>query len=182
MRRHLLATAGLLALASPLVAACGESESDRLAETLTGSAAVDLYAPELDGDEPTSWTVRPDGSVTLSYGKGFSPTITLREASPGDLCAGREPDWDVCDRLDDEAVLLGFEEMNAVVVRRAGTELFLSNISLEVPDENFESHEALRAWQDDYVNGLVEDVREAESLTPEEFVEQVPDGKVEKAG
>jgi hypothetical protein len=179
MRRHLIATVGLAALTGPLLAGCGASESDRLADAL-GESTVDLYVPKVEGRLPVRWALRPDGSVTLSYGKGFSPALTLREASPRDLCADREPGWDTCDDLDDDAVLLGFEEMNAVAVRRADTELLLSDISLEVPDENFDSPEALRAWQDEYVAGLVTAIRDAPVLTVDEFVEKVPDGKVEK--
>jgi hypothetical protein len=182
MRRHLRGTAGLLALTG-LLTACSGGETDRLANALGDAGPIDLYAPKVDGKVPARWALHPDGSVTLSYGKGagFAPTLTIREASPGSLCADREPEWDACDELDDDAVVLGFEEMNAVVVRRAGTELLLNDFSLEVPDENFESPEAMAAWRKDYVDGLVDAVRDADSLTPEEFVEMVPDGKIDKA-
>lgn len=173
-----------LVLAVPLLTACIRGGHDpALVEALTeGTAAsgTTLYAPVIDGDEATSFRFKTfDNSVTLDYGKGFAPSLTLRTAPAGDLCAGREPDWDRCQSIDDDAVRLSFEEMDAVVVRRDGTEMFWSNISFEVPDEDYPTEEALTAAIQAKVQTYVEAARAAEQLTVAEFLDEVPKGKAE---
>jgi hypothetical protein len=168
----------------PLLAACIRSGHDpALVEALTegtDAAGMTLYAPPIDGDEATSFRFHTsDNSVTLDYGEGFTPALTLRAAREGDLCDGREPEYDRCQRIDDDAVRLSFEEMDAVVVRLDGTELSWSNISFEVPDESYPTEEALVAAIEAKVQTYVDGAREAEPLTVAEFLDEVPEGEVE---
>lgn len=162
-----------------LLAACSDTPDPALVTALDDATAPSLYAPELDGDAPRSFLMNTvDDSVVLDYGDGFAPTLTLREAPAGDLCAGRAPDWDHCREIDDDAVRLSFEEMDAVVVRRDGTELFWSNLTFEMPDEDFATEAELLTAIDARVGSFVSASREAEPLTPEQLVEAVPRGKV----
>lgn len=178
MRIRHAAAATALALATPLLLACSAPDPE-LVEALEQSTAPSLFVPELDGEGPVSFLANTvDHSVTLRYGDGFTPTLTLRKAPAGDLCAGRAPDWDRCRAVDEDAVRLSFEEMDAVVVRRDGTELFWNNISFELPDEDYATDEELLAAIEAKVDEFVQAAREAEALTPEEFASEVPDGKV----
>lgn len=171
-------------LAAPLLvtllAACSQAPDPALVDALRDATAPTLYAPELNGDGPGSFLVNTfDDSVVLDYGKGFAPTLTLRAARTGDLCAGIDADdWDRCQVIDEDAVRLSFEEMDAVVVRRDGTELLWTNISFEVPDEDYGTDEELQAAIKAKVDAYVDAAREAEELTPETLVRAVPKGKV----
>ena len=162
-----------------LAGACSGTDPDLVAALDEASAPV-LFAPRLPaGEEPESFLVNTaDDSVTLDYGDGFSPTLTLRRAPAGDLCDGRTADWDRCAVIDDDAVRLGFEEMDAVVVRRDGTELLWSNISFELPDEDYDSEEELLAAIEAMIDSYVAAAREATVVTAEELVDTVPDGRV----
>lgn len=178
--KHLLASALLV---TALVPGCSNAPDPDLVEALTegtAAAGTTLYAPTIDGDEPESFAFHAGGnSVVLSYGKGFTPTLTLRAAREGDLCAGREPAYDRCQPIDDDAVRLSFEEMDAVVVRRDGTEISWSSISFELPDESYPTEEELVAAIEAEVQTYVDAAREAEALSVQEFLDVVPTGKVE---
>ncbi len=173
------ATLALVVLA-PLLAGCDDDPDPALVRAVRSAAAPALYAPEIDGDGPRSFLVNTvDDSVTLDYGKGFTPTLTLRAAPTGDLCAARDrAEWDQCTAIDEDAVHLSFEEMDAVAVRRDGTELFWSNLSFEVADEDYPSDEAIREAMAAQVDRFVTASREADELTPAAFVSAVPKGKV----
>lgn len=162
-----------------LCAACTEAPDPALVRALGDATAPALFAPEVDGDRPRSFLMNTfDNSVTLDYGDGFAPTLTLREAPAGDLCAGREAEYDRCRVLDEDAVRLSFEEMDAVVVRRDGTELLWSNLSFEMPDEEFDSEEELLAAIEAEVASYVSASRDADVLTAAELVDAVPTGRV----
>lgn len=162
------------------LAACSQAPDPALVEALGDAAAPTLYVPELDGKGPDSFLVNTvDNSVLLDYGDGFTPTLTLRAARTGDLCAGIDTDdWDRCRAIDEDAVRLSFEEMDAVVVRRDGTELFWSNVSFELPDEDYGTDEDLQAAIEAKVMAYVDAAREADALTPEAFARSVPKGEV----
>lgn len=146
----------------------------------TAAAGTILVAPRIDGAAPRSFLFHArDNSLTLDYGQGFRPTLTLRAARSGDLCAHREPDWDRCEKVDEDAVRLSFEEMDAVVVRRDGTELFWNNLSFELPDEDYASHDDLVAAVNAKVDTYVDASRHAERLSVDDFLAQVPKGKIE---
>jgi hypothetical protein len=172
-----------LLVTAPMLTACvGGAPDPALVNAptrATTTAGTTLVAPSIEGDGPNAFTVRTaDNSVSLAYGKGFTPTLTLRPAPKGDLCAGREPDWERCQRIDEDAVRLSFEEMDAVVVRRDGTEMFWSNVSFELPDEDYPTQEALVAAIRARAQGYVDAARTASPLSVEEFLDDVPKGKV----
>lgn len=161
------------------VAGCSDDRDPALLAALGDATAPALFAPAYDGNEPRSFTVNAyDDSVTLDYGSGFTPNLTLRKAPTGDLCDERAPDWDRCTQIDDDAARLSFEEMAAVVVRRDGTEMLWSNLSFEVPDEDFASEEEMLAAIKAKVTSFVVAARAADKLTPEAFVDEVPRGSV----
>lgn len=181
MTRRLTVAAAGVALAASTLAACTSDRDERLVGALRDASAPALFAPSYAGHAPRSFVVNADHSVTLAYGTGFTPTLTLRKAPPGDLCAGRAPEWDRCQAVDGDVVRLGFEEMNAVIVRRAGTELFWSNISFEMPDEDFTSDDARQDAIDARVSTFVRASQRATQLSPGELVDRVPKGTVKAA-
>lgn len=179
MRR--LTTLSLLALAAAVLPGCS-SHDGPLVAALGEASAPTLVAPSLDGDGPRSWTLEEDGDLLLRYRKGYGPVLTLRKAPVGDLCTHRGPDWDRCTAIDDDAVRLSFEEMDAVVVRRDGSELTWGNITFELPDEDYASDEELQAAIRERVDSYVDAARDAPALTAPELVDEVPRGSVERAG
>lgn len=167
-----LALAALALASASALAGCGGGDGP--ADALRDAGLVHLYAPTPQGAEPMGWILH-DGTLQLVWDSrsNFRGTLAVNQAPRGDLCAVRGSRWDRCDHIDKDAIVLGFEEQNAIVVRRGTTQLSW-DVSLELPDEDYESAAALRAAQREIVDGLVDAARTAPELTPAEFVKAVP--------
>ncbi|MDO7869646.1 hypothetical protein [Nocardioides jiangxiensis] len=184
MSRSTVVAAVALAVLAPLLVSCGADGPDpalvRALEGRGGMRSSSLYLPVVRDEKPDHWRVARDRTVTLYWkrdGTGFDGTATLQETTVGDLCTGRSPQWDQCRRIDADVAVLGFEEQNEVVVRTGGDEIVFG-VSLELPDEDYPTAEALRDAQDEIVNAVVMAGRYAEALDETAFVTALPRGKV----
>ncbi|HSX69083.1 hypothetical protein [Nocardioides sp.] len=175
MSRH--AAFAVLVLAAPLLTGCSGPDPE-LVDALTDRGATTLFVPEPSGSEPRSWRLGLTGSVQIDYRGDFGGVLTIDAPTSGDLCATYFDQYDGCERFGKDAAHLWFEEMDAIAVRRDGRELMLSGFSTELPDEDYPTEEALTEAIHALVKDLVDAARTADVLTPEEFVEELPNGKV----